>query len=172
MELMDLPPIGAPQNLKLGDIEVTLANEMVQKVNDRLELSFMTTEAIEKVLANLDKKEAIIYNEETYTEYTVLVEFGFKIGLDDKKVYRAILAKPEISPAVAKAIEVARIKATDTDVIQMAELLNKFEDFVGKSMAKGTRFTYDGIVYKAVNAVDVVETEKLPPENTDYKRLG
>lgn len=155
--------------IKIGSATIKLVNEKIQIIDNTLLLVFTSKAEVDVLLNEFAQKVPIVYDDTNYSDFTEMVLFSFK-NTKEGKVYRVELAKPEISQSLAKAIEIAKVKAPDSDVVEMADLLDTFDSFVGKPIKKGTRFTYNGSVYKAINNVESV-SDVLPDANQDFKKL-
>lgn len=167
------PTVEESKDIVLGDVSLTLCNEMIQRVNDELNITFTSVANIKDIEnALVTQISAIAYMEEDYVGYDILKEFGFKIDNTGAKVYHAVLEKAEqdvITQGMQYAIQYANKNMSDTEALKCIESFPMFE--LKHAYEIGDRFEFQGKLYKALKAHES-STEHMPnKDNTLYKQL-
>ena len=83
------------KGIKIGNLDITLCNELIQEINENLNITFVCESEIDVIQeAFTTNKNPIVYGDDSYSGYTVINEFGYKIDNEDITVYRVSLSKP------------------------------------------------------------------------------
>ena len=101
---VDYPTYEEPsKDIKIGTLDITLCNEMIQEINETLNVTFTCDSEIELIQdAFVTNEDPIVYGDDSYTGYTVIDEFGYKVNNEDKIIYHVALSKPIKEEPVAE----------------------------------------------------------------------
>lgn len=169
------------KNIKIGDLDITLCNELIQEINDNLNITFVCESEINVIQeAFSTNKNPIVYGDDSYSGYTVINEFGYKIDNEDITVYRISLSKPieeetsggltdEQSFAIACAIPLM----TNDQILQCVSVLPDWKSFINSKMENKQRFQFEGEPWEARQEISVVLEGQEPGINTAalYQRI-
>ena len=174
---VDYPIYEEPsKNIKIGTLDITLCNEMIQEINGTLNVTFTCDSEIELIQdAFVTNEDPIVYGDDSYTGYTVIDEFGYKVNNEGKTIYHVALSKPAEEEPVAEltadqeyAISCAVMLMSDTQALNCITVFPKWESFIGKTLTKlneegkENRIEYQGSLWKVRQDISVV-LENQPP---------
>ena len=169
------------KEIKIGDLDITLCNELIQEINENLNITFTCESEINVIQeAFSTNKNPIVYGDDSYSGYTVINEFGYKIDNEDITVYRISLSKPieeetsggltdEQSFAIACAIPLM----TNDQILQCVSVLPDWKSFINSKMENKQRFQFEGEPWEARQEISVVLEGQEPGINTAalYQRI-
>lgn len=164
------------KDIKIGSLDITLCNELIQEINDTLNVTFTCASEIEAIQdAFATNKDPIMYGDDSYEGYTVIDEFGYKVDKEEKVIYRVVLSKPEAEEPVAEltadqeyAINCAVMLMSDEQALNCISVYPTWESYKGKPMTKlneqgkENRIEYQGELWKVRQDIPVV-LENQPP---------
>lgn len=165
------------KDIKIGDLDITLCNELIQKINDELHLSFTCEQEIDVIKEAFEtNKNPIVYDTQSYTGYTIIKEFGFKVDNENKTIYHVSLLQPEedeVTPEMKFAIQCAIPLMTNGQIIQCVSVLTEWEKFIGGKMEANQRFKYKGEPWQSRQEISVVLENQPPAVETAalYERI-
>lgn len=169
------------KEIKIGDLDITLCNELIQEINENLNITFTCESEINVIQeAFSTNKNPIVYGDDSYSGYTVINEFGYKIDNEDITVYRISLSKPieeetsggltdEQSFAIACAIPLM----TNDQILQCVSVLTEWKEFIGGKMEANQRFQFNKEAWESRQEIPVVLEGQEPGINTAalYQRI-
>lgn len=169
------------KDIKIGNLDITLCNELIQEVNENLNITFVCESEINVIQeAFSTNKNPIVYGDESYSGYTVINEFGYKIDNEDITVYHISLSKPieeepsgglteEQSFAIACAIPLM----TNDQILQCVSVLPEWKEFIGGKMEAHQRFQFNKEAWEARQEISVVLEGQEPGISTAalYQRI-
>lgn len=162
------------KNIKIGDLDITLCNELIQEINENLNITFVCESEID-VIQNAFKanKNPIVYGDDSYTGYTIIDEFGYKVDKQDKTIYRITLSKPEgeepeggLTQEQAFAIAYAIPLMTNDQILQCVSVLTEWKEFIGGKMEANQRFQFNKEAWESRQEIPVVLEGQEPGINT------
>lgn len=132
------------KDIKIGSLDITLCNELIQEINDTLNVTFTCASEIEAIQdAFATNKDPIMYGDDSYEGYTVIDEFGYKVDKEEKVIYRVVLSKPEAEEPVAEltadkeyAINCAVMLMSDEQALNCISVFPTWESYKGKPLTK------------------------------------
>lgn len=169
------------KNIKIGDLDITLCNELIQEINDNLNITFVCESEIDVVQeAFRTNKNPIVYGDDSYTGYTVIDEFGYKVDNEDKTIYRITLSKSEgeepvggLTQEQSFAIACAIPLMTNDQILQCVFVLPEWKSFIGGKMEAHQRFKFNKEAWESRQEIPVVLEGQEPGINTAalYQRI-
>lgn len=139
--------------LTIGSITVTLINEMIQKINDELNITFKSDEDMSVILNEFKGSTSITYETDIYEGYTDVVKFGFEINNEGIKTYRIAMRQPkkelELSTEQEQAIQFAVDNMDDSIALNCISIFPLWNSD-GIGYKKGNRVQYEGKLYKVL----------------------
>ena len=148
------------KDIKIGDLDITLCNELIQKINDELHLSFTCEQEIDVIQEAFEtNKNPIVYDTQSYTGYTIIKEFGFKVDNENKTIYHVSLLQPEeeqVNPEIKFAIQCAIPLMTNDQTLQCVSVLPEWKSFIGGKMEAHQRFQFNKEAWESRQEVSVV----------------
>lgn len=177
-ETLEEPIYAEPsKDIKIGDLDITLCNELIQKINDELHLSFTCEQEIDVIQEAFEtNKNPIVYDTQSYTGYTIIKEFGFKVDNENKTIYHASLLQPEeeqVNPEIKFAIQRAIPLMTNDQILQCVSVLPEWKSFIGGKMEAHQRFQFNKEAWESRQEVSVVLEGQEPGISTAslYQRI-
>lgn len=169
------------KSIKIGDLDITLCNELIQEINENLNITFTCESEIDVIQeAFRTNKNPIEYGDDSYTGYTIIDEFGYKVDNEDKTIYRIALSKPgeeetesgltsEQSFAIACAIPLM----TNDQILQCVSVLPEWKSFIGGKMEAHQRFQFNKEAWESRQEISVVLEGQEPGMSTAalYQRI-
>ena len=179
---VDYPSYEEPsKDIKIGNLDITLCNELIQEINATLNVTFTCASEIETIQdAFTTNKDPIVYGDDTYEGYTVIDEFGYKVDKENKTIYRVVLSKPEEEEPVAEltadqkyAINCAVMLMSDTQALNCISVFPTWESYIGKSLKTGERVVYQNELWKVRQEIPTVLENQVPGIDTAalYERI-
>lgn len=169
------------KNIKIGDLDITLCNELIQEINDNLNITFVCESEIDVIQNAFEaNKNPIVYGDDSYTGYTIIDEFGYKVDKQDKTIYRITLSKPEgeepeggLTQEQAFAIAYAIPLMTNDQILQCVSVLTEWKEFIGGKMEANQRFQFNKEAWESRQEIPVVLEGQEPGINTAalYQRI-
>lgn len=83
------------KDMKIGDLDITLCNELLQLINDELNLTFTTDSGLDAIKSEFEACTSIEYSEKTYEGYQIVKELQYKLDNKNQEIYHIVLVKPE-----------------------------------------------------------------------------
>lgn len=140
--------------LEIGDITIELCNEMIQMVNDELNLHFTTDANLVEIQDAFEGNQEIVYGEDSYKDYTKIIELSMRIEQDDIPVYHITLKQESLDigdiEQVQYAINYAVNTMSDTEVLNCITIFPSWGSFIGETIKENTRVQYNGKLYKVI----------------------
>lgn len=177
-ETLEEPIYAEPsKDIKIGDLDITLCNELIQKINDELHLSFTCEQEIDVIQEAFEtNKNPIVYDTQSYTGYTIIKEFGFKVDNENKTIYNVSLLQPEeeqVNPEIKFAIQCAIPLMTNDQILQCVSVLPEWKSFIGGKMEAHQRFQFNKEAWESRQEVSVVLEGQEPCISTAalYQRI-
>ena len=169
------------KDIKIGSLDITLCNELIQEINDTLNVTFTCVSEIEAIQeAFATNKDPIVYGDDSYEGYTVINEFGYKIDNEDITIYHISLSKPieeetsggltdEQSFAIACAIPLM----TNDQILQCVSVLTEWKEFIGGKMEAHQRFQFNKEAWESRQEIPIVLEGQEPGISTAalYQRI-
>lgn len=165
------------KDIKIGDLDITLCNELIQKINDELHLSFTCEQEIDVIQEAFEtNKNPVVYDTQSYTGYTIIKEFGFKVDNENKTIYHVSLLQPEeeqANPEIKFAIQCAIPLMTNDQILQCVSVLPEWKSFIGGKMEAHQRFQFNKEAWESRQEVSVVLEGQEPGISTGalYQRI-
>lgn len=169
------------KDIKIGSLDITLCNELIQEINDTLNVTFTCASEIEAIQdAFATNKDPIIYGDDSYEGYTVIDEFGYKVDKEEQMIYRVVLSKPEEEEPVAEltadqeyAINCAVMLMSDEKALNCISVFPIWESYIGKSLKTGERVVYQNELWKVRQEITTVLENQAPSIETAalYERI-
>lgn len=165
------------KDIKIGDLDITLCNELIQKINDELHLSFTCEQEIDVIQEAFEtNKNPIVYDTQSYTGYTIIKEFGFKVDNENKTIYYVSLLQPEeeqVNPEIKFATQCAIPLMTNDQILQCVSVLPEWKSFIGGKMEAHQRFQFNKEAWESRQEVSVVLEGQEPGISTAalYQRI-
>lgn len=177
-ETLEEPIYAEPsKDIKIGDLDITLCNELIQKINDELHLSFTCEQEIDVIQEAFEtNKNPIVYDTQSYAGYTIIKEFGFKVDNENKTIYHVSLLQPEeeqVNPEIKFAIQCAIPLMTNDQILQCVSVLPEWKSFIGGKMEAHQRFQFNKEAWESRQEVSVVLEGQEPGISTAalYQRI-
>lgn len=177
-ETLEEPIYAEPsKDIKIGDLDITLCNELIQKINDELHLSFTCEQEIDVIQEAFEtNKNPIVYDTQSYTGYTIIKEFGFKVDKESKTIYHVSLLQPEeeqVNPEIKFAIQCAIPLMTNDQILQCVSVLPEWKSFIGGKMEAHQRFQFNKEAWESRQEIPVVLEGQEPGISTAalYQRI-
>lgn len=169
------------KNIKIGDLDITLCNELIQEINENLNITFLCESEID-VIQNAFKanKNPIVYGDDSYIGYTIIDEFGYKVDNEDKTIYRITLSKPKeeepeggLTQEQSFAIACAIPLMTNDQILQCVSVLPEWKSFIGGKMEAHQRFQFNKEAWESRQEISVVLEGQEPGISTAalYQRI-
>lgn len=179
---VDYPTYEEPsKDIKIGTLDITLCNEMIQEINETLNVTFTCDSEIELIQdAFVTNEDPIVYGDDSYTGYTVIDEFGYKVNNEDKIIYHVALSKPIKEEPVAElttdqeyAINCAVMLMSDSQALNCISVFPTWESYIGKSLKTGERVVYKDELWKVRQDISAVLDNQAPSIETAalYERI-
>ena len=169
------------KNIKIGNLDITLCNELIQEINDNLNITFVCESEIDVIQeAFRTNKNPIVYGDDSYTGYTIIDEFGYKMDNQDKTIYRIILSKPKeeepeggLTQEQSFAIACAIPLMTNDQILQCVSVLPEWKSFIDGKMEAHQRFQFNKEAWESRQEVSVVLEGQEPGISTAalYQRI-
>lgn len=169
------------KDIKIGSLDITLCNELIQEINDTLNVTFICASEIEAIQdAFATNKDPIVYGDDSYEGYTTIDEFGYKVDKEEKVIYRVVLSKPEAEEPVAEltadqeyAISCAVMLMSDEKALNCISVFPTWESYIGKSLKTGERVVYQNELWKVRQEITTVLENQAPSIETAalYERI-
>lgn len=169
------------KNIKIGDLDITLCNELIQEINNNLNITFTCESEIDVIQeAFRTNKNPIEYGDDSYEGYTVIDEFGYKMDNQDKTIYRITLSKlkeeePEggLTQEQSFAIACAIPLMTNDQILQCVSVLPEWKSFIGGKMEANQRFQFNKEAWESRQEISVVLEGQEPGISTAalYQRI-
>lgn len=165
------------KDIKIGDLDITLCNELIQKINDELHLSFTCEQEIDVIQEAFEtNKNPIVYDTQSYAGYTIIKEFGFKVDNENKTIYYVSLLQPEeeqVNPEIKFAIQCVIPLMTNDQILQCVSVLPEWKSFIGGKMEAHQRFQFNKEAWESRQEVSVVLEGQEPGISTAalYQRI-
>ena len=177
-ETLEEPIYAEPsKDIKIGDLDITLCNELIQKINDELHLSFTCEQEIDVIQEAFEtNKNPIVYDTQSYTGYTIIKEFGFKVDNENKTIYNVSLLQPEeeqVNPEIKFAIQCAIPLMTNDQILQCVSVLPEWKSFIGGKMEAHQRYQFNKEAWESRQEISVVLEGQEPGISTAslYQRI-
>lgn len=155
-------PIGTPvlepdRNLNISGLQITLCNEMIQKINEQLVVTFTTKASLDDIVQAFKNNEKIEYDDQCYKGYQMIMALTSKIDNMGTLIHQITL---ELVPAEEPESPVAELSddqefaiayavsyMSDDDAIEHKSLFVNYEDIEeGAEIQEGVRLNYkDGL---------------------------
>lgn len=169
------------KDIKIGSLDITLCNELIQEINDKLNVTFICASEIEAIQdAFATNKDPIVYGDDSYEGYTTIDEFGYKVDKEEQMIYRVVLSKPETEEPVAEltadqeyAISCAVMLMSDEKALNCISVFPTWESYIGKSLKTGERVVYQEELWKVRQEIQTVLENQSPSIETAalYERI-
>lgn len=169
------------KDIKIGSLDITLCNELIQEINDTLNVTFICASEIEAIQdAFATNKDPIVYGDDSYEGYTTIDEFGYKVDKEEQMIYRVVLSKPETEEPVAEltadqehAISCAVMLMSDEQALNCISVFPTWESYIGKSLKTGERVVYQEELWKVRQEIQTVLENQSPSIETAalYERI-
>ena len=165
------------KDIKIGDLEITLCKELIQKINDELHLSFTCEEEIDVIQEAFEtNKNPIVYDTQSYAGYTIIKEFGFKVDNENKTIYHVSLLQPEeepFTPEMKFAIQCAIPLMSNDQILHCVSVLTEWEEFIGGKMEAHQRFQFKKEAWESRQEIPIVLEGQEPGISTAalYQRI-
>lgn len=169
------------KDIKIGSLDITLCNELIQEINDTLNVTFICASEIEAIQdAFATNKDPIVYGDDSYEGYTTIDEFGYKVDKEEQMIYRVVLSKPETEEPVAEltadqeyAISRAVMLMSDEQAFNCISVFPTWESYIGKSLKTGERVVYKDELWKVRQDISAVLENQAPSIETAalYERI-
>lgn len=165
------------KEMKIGDIDITLCNELVQMINDELNLTFTTDAGMDAIKAAFETCESIAYDDQTYEGYQNVKAFEYKVDNSGKEVYHIVLAKPEEEAELTEdqnfALNLAVMNMSDTNALKCISIFPTWESYIGKKLSEGIRVQHKGELWKVRQDIATVLENQAPSIETAalYERI-
>ena len=169
------------KSIKIGDLDITLCNELIQEINENLNIIFLCESEIDVIQNAFEaNKNPIVYGDDSYTGYTIIDEFGYKVDNEDKTIYRITLSKPKeeepeggLTQEQSFAIACAIPLMTNDQILQCVSVLPDWKSFINSKMENKQRFQFEGEPWEARQEISVVLEGQEPGISTAalYQRI-
>lgn len=169
------------KDIKIGSLDITLCNELIQEINDTLNVTFICASEIEAIQdAFATNKDPIVYGDDSYEGYTTIDEFRYKVDKEEQMIYRVVLSKPETEEPVAEltadqeyAISCAVMLMSDEKALNCISVFPTWESYIGKSLKTGERVVYQNELWKVRQEITTVLENQAPSIETAalYERI-
>ena len=169
------------KDIKIGSLDITLCNELIQEINDTLNVTFICASEIEAIQDSFaTNKDPIVYGDDSYEGYTTIDEFGYKVDKEEQMIYRVVLSKPETEEPVAEltadqeyAISCAAMLMSDEQALNCISVFPTWESYIGKSLKTGERVVYQEELWKVRQEIQTVLENQSPSIETAalYERI-
>lgn len=169
------------KEIKIGDLDITLCNELIQEINDNLNITFLCESEIDVIQeAFKTNKNPIVYGDDSYTGYIIIDEFGYKMDNQDKTIYRITLSKPEgeepeggLTQEQSFAIACAIPLMTNDQILQCVSVLTEWKEFIGGKMEANQKFQFNKEAWESRQEIPVVLEGQEPGISTAalYQRI-
>lgn len=138
------------KTIKIGELSITLCNELIQMINEQLNITFTCDGSLDSIVSAFSQCQEITYGDDVYSGYVVIKVFEMKVT--DTKIYKITLEKvPEdpISDDQQTAIHYAIEIMPDDLAIQCPTIFGNWEDIEdGTEIKENTRLNYDDKLWK------------------------
>lgn len=138
------------KTIKIGELSITLCNELIQMINEQLNITFTCDGSLDSIVSAFSQCQEITYGDDVYSGYVVIKVFEMKVT--DTKIYKITLEKvPEdpISDDRQTAIHYAIENMPDDLAIQCPTIFGNWEDIEdGTEIKENTRLNYDDKLWK------------------------
>ena len=177
----EIPELELPdKNLNISGVMITLCNELIQKINEQLNISFTCDASLDEIVSAFTTNEKIEYDDQCYEKYQVVKEFEMKIDNMNTTIYHIALEQiPEEEPEVPMtedqqfAITYAVMMMGDEDALEHRSLFENYEDIEeGAEIVEGLRLNYKGGLWKCNKTHNKNSTSWYPgAEATLFEQL-
>lgn len=153
----ETPVLEPDRNLNISGLQITLCNEMIQKINEQLVVTFTTKASLDDIVQAFKNNEKIEYDDQCYEGYQMIMALTSKIGNMGTLIHQITLElvpEPEPEPPVAElsedqefAIAYAVSCMSDGDAVEHKSLFMNYEDIEeGAEIQERVRLNYkDGL---------------------------
>ena len=167
------------KDIKIGDLDITLTDEMIQEINDTLNVTFEANESLDVIKSAFEKNtDPIAYDKESYTGFNIVKEFGLKVDNDGNTIYKIVLVKKEeqaeeLTEDQTYAINCAIALMSDEQALNCISVFPRWESFIGKSLSTGDRIVYENELWKVRQPIATVLENQAPSIDTAalYERI-
>lgn len=136
--------------VEIGELTITLCNELIQMINEQLNVTFTCDGRLDEIVAAFSQCQEIAYGDDKYIGYVVVKAFEMKVT--DLTIYKITLEKvPEdpISDDQQTAIQYAIENMPDDLAIQCPTIFGNWEDIEdGTEIKENTRLNHDGKLWR------------------------
>lgn len=145
------PMIEEPsKDIKIGDIDITLINEMIQTINDEVNVTFTSEAGMDALKNAFETCGLFAYGEDTYEGYSIVKSFEFEVDNTGQEVYRVTVSKPEeeveLTADQTYAITFAVMSMPDADAVQHMTIFPEWA--IGMDYKVGDRVQSDEKLWK------------------------
>lgn len=152
------------KSIKIGDLDITLCNELIQEINENLNITFLCESEIDVIQNAFEaNKNPIVYGDDSYTGYTIIDKFGYKVDNEDKTIYRITLSKPKeeepeggLTQEQSFAIACAIPLMTNDQILQCVSVLTEWKEFIGGKMEANQKFQFNKEAWESRQEIPVV----------------
>lgn len=154
------------KEIKIGDVNITLVNELIQKIDESVNVSFMSDSSMDEIKIAFETCESFTYGEDVYEGYSFVKSFEMEVDNTGQTIYRIDLEKPEQETELTEdqtfAINYAVMTMSDTDALEHMSIFPTWKSFINQSMPDGQRFVYENELWKSRQEIKTV-LENQPP---------
>ena len=126
------------KEMKIGDIDITLCNELVQMINDELNLTFTSDARMDAIKSAFESCASITYDDQTYEGYQIVKALEYKIDNSGKEIYHIVLVKPEEEVELTEdqnfALNLAVMNMSDANAVKCISIFPTWESYIGKKL--------------------------------------
>lgn len=165
------------KEMKIGEVDITLCNELVQMINDELNLTFTTESSMDNIKSAFESCESITYDDKTQDGYQIVKAFEYKVDNKNQEIYHIVLVKPEEEVELTEdqnfALNLAVMNMSDANALKCISIFPTWESYIGKKLTTGIRVQYKGELWKVRQDIDVVLENQAPSIDTAalYERI-
>lgn len=163
------------KEMKIGDIDITLCNELVQMINDELNLTFTSDAGMDAIKSAFESCASIEYSEKTYEGYQIVKELQYKLDNKNQEIYHIVLVKPEeeLTEDQNFALNLAVVNMIDANALKCISIFPTWESYIGKKLTEGIRVQYKGELWKVRQDIATVLENQAPSIETAalYERI-
>lgn len=165
------------KDMKIGDLDITLCNELLQLINDELNLTFTTEAGMDNIKSAFEACASIEYAEKTYEGYQIVKELQYKLDNKNQEIYHIVLVKPEEEVELTEdqnfALNLAVVNMSDANALKCISIFPTWESYIGKKLTEGIRVQYKGELWKVRQDIATVLENQAPSIETAalYERI-
>ena len=165
------------KEMKIGEVDITLCNELLQLINDELNLTFTTDSGMDAIKTAFESCASIKYAEKTYEGYQIVKELQYKLDNKNQEIYHIVLVKPEEEVELTEdqnfALNLAAMNMSDANAVKCISIFPTWESYIGKKLTEGTRVQYKGELWKVRQDIATVLKNQAPSIETAalYERI-